>query len=210
MRVRAKICGITRLEDAQQAVASGADALGFNFHRPSPRYISPERAMAIVAVMPPFVTCVGLFVDAPIDEVREAAATAGVVLLQFQGDESDAQCAGAGYPYVKAIRVSGPIEVSELERRYPRARALLFDTWKVGHAGGTGDSFDWSWWPRASSKPLILAGGLTPDNVGDAIARTRPFAVDVCTGVEGSTKGIKDSEKLERFMFEVQRAEQRL
>lgn len=209
MRVRAKICGITRLVDAQSAIAAGCDALGFNFHPASPRFVSPEQARAIITAIPPFVTCVGLFVDAETARVREMAAASGVGLLQFHGEESDSDCAAAGYPFIKVIPVSGPIDVTDLERRFPRARALLFDSHIAGQTGGTGKTFDWSWWPRASSKPLILAGGLNPDNVAEAITRTRPFAVDVSSGVEGATKGTKDSGKLNQFMIEVLRAQGR-
>ncbi len=207
MRVRAKICGITRLADAQLAVEAGCDALGFNFFRASRRYISPEQARTIIASVPPFVTCVGLFVNDPIDYVREAAATSGVGVVQFHGDESDAVCASSGLPFIKTIRISGPIDARALERCYPSARALLFDANVAGEAGGTGKTFDWSWWPNASSTPLVLAGGLTQTNVAQAIERTRPFAVDVCTGVEGRVKGAKDPLKLKNFMIEVQRAQ---
>jgi len=210
MRVRAKICGITRLVDAQAAVAAGCDALGFNFYPPSPRYVSPQTARAIIAALPPFVTSVGLFVDAATNDVREAANVSGVGLLQFHGDESDSACVAAGYPFIKVVRISGPIDSTELEMRYPSANALLFDTWLDGKEGGTGKTFDWSWWPRASAKPLVLAGGLTPENVAEAIARTRPFAVDVSSGVEGATRGVKDPAKLGRFMIEVQRAQRGL
>ena len=124
----------------------------------------------------------------------------------IEGDETDADCAAAGYPFIKAIRTSGPIDLPQFEQRFPHASALLFDAWSAGQEGGTGKTFDWSWWPSVGSKPLILAGGLTPNNVAEAIGRTRPFAVDVCSGVEGSEKGAKDSEKLRQFMIEVQRA----
>lgn len=207
MRVRAKICGITRLADAEAAVRLGCDALGFNFYRPSPRYVTPQQAREIVAALPPFVSCVGLFVDADPAEVREAARVAGVDLLQFNGDETDAACASAGFPFVKAIRVSGPIAVAELERRYPRASALLFDSGTAAQPGGTGVAFDWSWWPQHGSMPLILAGGLDPNNVAEGIRRTRPYAVDVSSGVEGAVKGAKDVEKIMQFMTEVHGAQ---
>ncbi len=207
MRVRAKICGITRLIDAELAVAAGCDALGFNFHRASPRYVSPERARTIIAGVPPFVTCVGLFVDESVSSVQAAATISGVGLLQFNGNETDTECASIELPFIKAIRVSGLIDVLALERRYPNARALLFDASVPGQAGGTGKTFDWSWWPDASSKPLILAGGLTQFNVAEAIERTRPFAVDVSSGVEAAVKGAKDPSKLKQFMIEVQRAQ---
>jgi phosphoribosylanthranilate isomerase len=209
MRVRAKICGITRLVDAQAAIAAGCDALGFNFHPASPRFVSPEKARAIIAAIPPLVTCVGLFVDAQTPQVREMAAASGVGLLQFHGDESDSDCAAAEYPFIKVVPVSGPIDATELERRFPRASALLFDSLSGGRTGGTGKTFDWGWWPRTSSKPLILAGGLNPNNVAEAISHTRPFAVDVSSGVEGAVKGTKDAEKLNQFMTEVLRAQRR-
>lgn len=202
MRVRAKICGITRLTDAQAAVAAGCDALGFNFHKPSPRYIAPELARAIIETIPPFVSCVGLFVDADPAEIREVVQSAGVSLVQFHGNETDADCAAAGLSFIKAIPVSGPIDAVALEQRYPRAMALQLDSGR----GGTGIPFDWSWWPSASSKPLILAGGLTPNNVAEGIRRTRPYAVDVSSGVEGAAKGTKDVEKIRQFMVEVQGA----
>jgi phosphoribosylanthranilate isomerase len=206
MRVRAKICGITRLTDAQAAIAAGCDALGFNFHEPSPRYISPAKARAIVEAVPPFVSCVGVFVDANTDDVRRNAETAGVGLLQFHGDETDADCSAAGYPFIKVIRVTGPIDAAVLARRYPRATALLFDSGTPTTPGGTGMTFDWSWWPDSSPMPLILAGGLTPNNVAEGIRRTRPYAVDVASGVEGLKKGEKDVQKIQQFMTEVQRA----
>ncbi len=209
MRVRAKICGITRLADAEAAVRAGCDALGFNFYKPSPRYVTPQQARAIVAALPPFVSCVGLFVDADSVEVQDVASVAGVDLLQFNGDETDADCAAAGLPFIKAIRVSGPIDVASLERRYPRAKALLFDSGTASQPGGTGATFDWSWWPERSSMPLILAGGLNPNNVAEGIRRTRPYAVDVSSGVEGAVKGSKDIEKISQFMTEVQGAQRR-
>lgn len=206
MRVRAKIDGITRLVDAQAAVAAGCDAVGFVFQPASSRYVSPQQARAIIDALPPFVTCVGVFVDSETAVVREVAAAAGVGLLQFHGDETDGECAAAGYPFIKAIRIAGPNDSVGMAERYPHANALLLDAWSAGQAGGTGTTFDWSWWPSVSSKPLILAGGLTPDNVAEAIRRTRPFAVDVSSGVEGSTKGAKDEAKLKQFMIEVRRA----
>ncbi len=206
MRIRAKICGITRLEDAQAAVEAGCDALGFNFYESSPRYLEPEQAKAIIAAVPPFVACVGLFVDANAEQVRRTASIAGVNMLQFSGVETDADCAAAGYTFIKAVRVSGPIDAAALAQRYPRATALLLDSGTVNQPGGTGVTFDWSWWPSASPVPLILAGGLTPDNVAEGIRRTRPYAVDVASGVEGAQKGVKDAEKIRQFMTEVKRA----
>ena len=207
MRVRTKICGITRLADARAAVAAGCDAVGFNFYRSSPRYVSPQQVREIIAALPPFVTAVGLFVDHSTREVREAAEQAGVGLLQFQGDETDAQCAAAGFPFIKAVRIAGPIDADAIAQQYPTASALLLDAWLPGQVGGTGHTFDWAWWPSACTKPLILAGGLTAENVAGAIDRTRPYAVDVCSGVESAVKGVKDEAKLKQFMIEVQRAQ---
>jgi phosphoribosylanthranilate isomerase len=207
MRVKAKICGITRAVDARAAVDAGCDALGFNFHPRSPRYVAPECAKEIIATVPPFVTCIGLFVDIAPDEGRRIAVDVGVTLLQFHGDESDEACAAAGFPFIKAINVSNDANLETLVARYPRASALLLDAAAPGLHGGSGTTFDWSRWPRAAGKPLVLAGGLTPDNVAEAIARTHPYAVDVTSGVEGDTKGHKDPRKLTAFMQEVRRAQ---
>jgi phosphoribosylanthranilate isomerase len=209
MRVRVKICGITCRADADAAVRAGCDALGFMFHPPSTRYVSVEQARSIIATLPPFVTTVGIFVDVDPREVRAAAHASGVALAQFHGDESDAACAAAGLPYIKAIRMTQRDSANDLERRYPNTSGFLLDAGTVTRPGGTGDTFDWSWWPSASTKPLILAGGLTASNVVEAIRRTRPFAVDVSTGVEGALKGAKDATKIEQFMTEVRRANER-
>jgi phosphoribosylanthranilate isomerase len=206
MRVRAKICGITRATDAAAAVAAGADALGFVFYRGSARYVAPSQARSIIATLPPFVAAVGLFVDATNEAVCEAVAVSGVQLLQFQGHETNSQCVAAGKPFIKAVRVSGPVDAGVLERQYPNASAFQLDSLTSGALGGSGQVFDWSWWPTGCNRPLILAGGLRADNVADAIARTRPYAVDVSTGVEGDVKGLKDVDKINRFMREVQRA----
>jgi phosphoribosylanthranilate isomerase len=207
MRVKAKICGITRAADARAAVDAGCDALGFNFHRDSPRYVTPACARDIVATVPPFVTCVGLFVDVGPDEARRIAADVGVTVLQFHGEESDEMCAAAGFPYIKAIRMSKDVSFDEVAAQYPRASAFQLDAAVPGQRGGTGTTFDWSLWPRNAAKPLILAGGLDPSNVAEAIVRTRPYAVDVSSGVEGATKGRKDPLKVAEFMREVRRAQ---
>jgi phosphoribosylanthranilate isomerase len=207
MRVKAKICGITRAADARAAVEAGCDALGFNFHRGSPRYVTPASAKDIVATVPPFVTCIGLFVDTAPDEARRIATEVGVTILQFHGDEPDDVCAAAGFPYIKAIRMSSDTNFDCVEAQYPRASALMLDAAKPGLHGGTGTTFDWSMWPRRAGKPLILAGGLTPNNVAEAIALTRPYAVDVASGVEGDVKGRKDAQKIADFMREVRRAQ---
>ncbi|HET6473034.1 MAG TPA: phosphoribosylanthranilate isomerase [Pseudomonadales bacterium] len=206
MRVRAKICGITRATDARAAIDAGCDALGFNFYRASPRYVEPARAKDIIAALPPFVASVGLFVNAATEVVRRIADDAGIDLLQFHGDETDDTCKAAGLPFIKVIRVSDDVDVERTLRLYPHAAALMLDAAVPGIQGGTGRAFDWSKWPREADKPLILAGGLTPDNVAEAIARMRPYAVDVSSGVEGTTKGEKDPNKIAAFMQEVRRA----
>ena len=207
MRVRAKICGITRAVDARAAIDAGCDALGFNFYRASPRYVEPARAKDIVAGLPPFVASVGLFVNADTDVVRRIAGDVGIDVLQFHGDETDDACTAAGFPFIKVIRVSDDVDVERTMRLYPNAAALMLDAAVAGIQGGTGKAFDWSKWPREAGKPLILAGGLTPDNVAEAIARMRPYAVDVSSGVEGPTKGEKDPNKIAAFMREVRRVQ---
>ena len=205
MRVRVKICGITRIEDALACVDAGADALGFVFYAKSARCVTAERARSIVSVLPPFVTTVGVFVDAKPEEVRELARTTGITLAQFHGDESAEVCDGAGLSYVKTIPVCGQLDTRTLDTAFPRASGLLLDTVHGGQRGGTGKAFDWRLWPRDSRRRLILAGGLTPANVAAAIAATGAFAVDVCTGVE-SAPGVKDVAKVRAFIAEVARA----
>jgi len=196
--VRVKICGITRLDDALQAAAAGADALGFNFWPGSKRFLSPEAARAIVARLPPFVTPVGLFVNQPREEIRAAAAASGIALLQLHGDESPADCEGHALPVVKALRLAGPADLDAVAR-YPAAAALLLDAPGDGF-GGSGRTFDWSLARRAAgSKPILLAGGLDPENVAAAVREARPWAVDVSSGVEISP-GVKDPERVARFV----------
>lgn len=201
-RTRVKICGITRREDALAAVAAGADALGFVFHRPSPRWVEPDVARDIIAALPPFVTAVGLFVDLPLDEVRAITTRTGVDQLQFHGDESPAYCAQAPRAYIKAVKVRPGFELAAAERAYTDARALLVDAWHPELPGGTGQTFDWHLLRGARTLPLILAGGLTAANVAAAIRVVRPYAVDVSGGVE-SRKGIKDPARMREFFAEV-------
>ena len=205
MRVRVKICGITRAADAEAAISAGADALGFMFVRASPRFIEPSIAGEIIASLPPFVATVGVFVDEPSEMVRETIATAGVQIAQFHGHETDAQCVESGVPFIKALRVEAAVDGKHIAAKYRHAAAFLLDS-----TGGSGRTFDWSWWPEICDKPLVLAGGLHMDNVAEAICRTRPFAVDVSTGVEGPSKRVKDPAKMQRFISEVQRAGQRI
>lgn len=203
--VRSKICGITRIEDALAAVAAGADAIGLVFYAKSPRAVNVQQARAIIAALPPFVTSVGLFVNASRCELGEILDAVPLDLLQFHGDESAADCEGYHRPYIKALRVKAGDDIAAASLAYPRASGMLLDTYVEGVPGGTGEAFDWSLVPQGLSKPIILAGGLTPDNVAAAIARVRPYAVDVSGGVEQG-KGIKDPAKIQAFMQAVRRS----
>lgn len=197
--VRVKICGITRVEDALAAAAVGADAIGLVFYAKSPRAVSAEQAQAIVAALPPFVTTVGLFVDIERAELQRILASVPLDLLQFHGDESAEQCEGFNRPYIKALRVKAGDDIAAQVDRYPGAKGILLDTYVEGVPGGTGEAFDWSLVPEGLNKPVILAGGLHPDNVALAVAQVRPYAVDVSGGVEAS-KGIKDAQKIGAFI----------
>ena len=197
--VRVKICGITRVEDALAAAAAGADAIGLVFYAKSPRAVDIEQARAILAALPPFVTSVGLFVDAERSELERILASVPLDLLQFHGDESVQQCEAFGRPYIKALRVKAGDDIAAQVARYPSAQGILLDAYVEGVPGGTGEAFDWSLIPQTLSKPLILAGGLRPDNVAEAVSRVRPYAVDVSGGVEAS-KGVKDVEKVGAFI----------
>ena len=197
--VRVKICGITRVEDALAAAAAGADAIGLVFYAKSPRAVDIEQARAILAALPPFVTTVGLFVDAERSELERILASVPLDLLQFHGDESVQQCEAFGRPYIKALRVKAGDDIAAQVARYPSAQGILLDAYVESVPGGTGEAFDWSLIPQTLSKPLILAGGLRPDNVAEAVSRVRPYAVDVSGGVEAS-KGVKDVEKVGAFI----------
>lgn len=197
--VRVKICGITRVEDALAAAAAGADAIGLVFYAKSPRAVDIEQARAILAALPPFVTTVGLFVDAERNELERILASVPLDLLQFHGDESVQQCEAFGRPYIKALRVKAGDDIAAQVARYPSAQGILLDAYVEGVPGGTGEAFDWSLIPQALSKPLILAGGLRPDSVAEAVSRVRPYAVDVSGGVEAS-KGVKDVGKIGAFI----------
>ncbi|WP_437881264.1 phosphoribosylanthranilate isomerase [Pseudomonas sp. LRF_L74] len=203
--VRSKICGITRIEDALAAVAAGADAIGLVFYAKSPRAVSLEQARAIVRALPPFVTSVGLFVNAGREAVAQTLAQVPLDLLQFHGDETAADCEGHGRPYIKALRVRSQDEVIEQIAAYPNASGVLLDTYVEGLPGGTGAAFDWSLVPENPGLPVILAGGLTPANVREAIERVRPYAVDVSGGVE-IAKGIKDAGRIRAFIDQVRAA----
>jgi phosphoribosylanthranilate isomerase len=203
--VRSKICGITRIEDALAAVEAGADAIGLVFYAKSPRAVSVQQARAIIAALPPFMTTVGLFVNASRCEVNETLDAVPLDLLQFHGDETPEQCEGYHRPYIKALRVQSGEQIAEACRHYRNARGLLLDAYVEGVPGGTGETFDWAMIPERLEKPIILAGGLTSTNVAQAIAQVRPYAVDVSGGVEKG-KGIKDREKILAFVSAVQGA----
>lgn len=200
--VRSKICGITRVEDALVAAEAGADAIGLVFYGRSPRAVSVQQARAIIAALPPFVTTVGLFVNASRCEIGEILNAVPLDLLQFHGDETSAQCEGHGRPYIKALRVRPGEDIAACCAEYNQASGILLDTYVPGVPGGTGEAFDWSLVPADLGKPVILAGGLTADNVRSAIAQVSPYAVDVSGGVEAS-KGVKDAEKIRAFIREV-------
>ena len=204
MRTRVKICGITRRQDAVEVARLGADALGLVFYAPSPRAVGRSTAREILAGLPPFVTVVGLFVDAARDEIERILREVSIDLLQFHGDESPADCEGFGRPYVKAVRMRDRVDLAQLRETYHSASALLLDAYQPGLPGGTGTAFDWERIPGDLAGDIILAGGLGPDNVEAAIRRVRPYAVDVSGGVE-MAKGVKDSAKIAAFLRGVKR-----
>jgi phosphoribosylanthranilate isomerase len=204
LRTRIKICGIKHRDDALKAAECGADAIGLIFVEKSPRYVSFTDARLIAESMPPFVTVVGLFMDAAKDVVREAINVVPLNLLQFHGDESPAFCEQFGMPYIKVLRMRENVNVIAFAQEYPNAAGILLDTYHKGTGGGTGQTFDWSLIPGDVPLPLILAGGLNPENVASAIQTVHPYAVDVSSGVE-SGPAEKDHKKIEKFIKEVQR-----
>lgn len=205
-RIRIKICGITRVEDALAAAKLGADAIGLVFYPESPRAITIDTAQRIVSLLPPFVVKVGLFVNAASDEINKVLKSVSLDVLQFHGDETPEACRSYSKPYIRTVRMDDGIDVGREAARYADASALLLDAHVTGLRGGTGVAFDWSRIPAAAGKPVILAGGLVADNVARAIRQVIPYAVDVSSGVE-SGKGIKDAHKMAEFIREVRRAE---
>ena len=199
MATAVKICGITRPEDALATARAGAHAIGLVFYAPSPRYVTPARAAEIIRALPPFITTVALFVDAPAEEIRSTLATAPAGLLQFHGSETPEFCRQFNRPYVKAVRMGPGVDLLQYARDYHDAKALLLDNFVEGLHGGSGIAFDWSLIPRGLPLPVILSGGLTPENVMEAVRRVRPSAVDVSSGVE-STRGVKDAGKIAAFI----------
>ncbi len=206
-RTRIKICGLTRAEDAVAAVNAGADAVGLVFYAPSPRAVDIDTARAVVAAVPAFVSVTALFVNPEPAEVQKVLDSVRIDLLQFHGDEEDDFCSQFKHPYIKAIRVRQASDVVASCMRFPGALAILLDSYKPGVPGGTGETFDWSLVPDELSKPIILAGGLTTENLALGISTVKPFAVDVSGGVEAS-KGIKDHGKITEFVNEVYRVDQ--
>lgn len=206
MKTRIKICGLTREEDIDAAVAVGADAIGLVFYPPSPRYVTLERAAALARRIPPFVDVVGLFVNEPAEVVQAACASLPINVLQFHGDESPEYCRQFARPYLRAARVKPGFDLVEFAGSFPDARGLLLDAFVEGYGGG-GHVFDWTLIPPGLPGFLVLSGGLNAANVGDAIERVRPVAVDVSSGVEMS-KGIKDHSKIAAFVAAVRKADE--
>ncbi len=205
MRTRVKICGITNLIDAQTAVHAGADAIGLVFYPHSPRYVTPVLAAQISRSVPAFVTVVGLFVNASESEVREVLAQVPLQCLQFHGDEPAEFCRQFNLPYMRAIRVHAQSNLLQYVRQFDDAQALLLDAYVEGVPGGTGQSFDWDLIPHDLPIPIVLAGGLSAENVRQAIQTVKPYAVDVSGGVE-QAKGIKSKQKIVAFMQGVRHA----
>ena len=206
MRTRVKICGITRVQDGRAAADAGADAIGLVFYEHSPRYVEAQQAIEICTALPPFVSVVGLFVNAPREQVEAVLRQVPLDLLQFHGSEAADQCEGFGRPYIKAIGMKEGIDIASQVQAHPNASGFLFDAWQPDIHGGGGVAFDWAQMPALAGHPAILAGGLEPGNVEQAVRQTRPFAVDVSSGVE-QDKGIKSAEKIEAFIRGVVRGD---
>ena len=207
-RTAIKICGLTRKEDLLNAIDAGADALGLVFYKPSPRYVNLAKARELARWAPPSVCLVGLFVNATVEEVNMVLNAVPLDLLQFHGDENyetEAYCKQFNRPYLKAARMAPGLDLLEYAARYPSAQALLLDAFVEGYGGG-GKTFDWSLIPKSLPLPIVLSGGLNPDNVTEAVGVVRPAGVDVSSGVEQS-KGIKDAAKITAFIAGVKKAD---
>ena len=198
-RVRVKICGIKSPEDGLVAAHAGADAIGLNFFPPSPRYVEPERARDIAQALPAYVNRVALFVNEPTETVERVLARVPVDTLQFHGDETPEFCSQFGMPYVKSVGVRARRDIELAAEQYVDATALLLDQFDRERWGDTGELFDWTLIPGERRMPIVLAGGLTADNVAEALRVVRPYAVDVSGGVE-SERGVKDPAKIEQFL----------
>ncbi len=205
-RTRVKICGITDVDTARYVANAGADAIGLVFYPPSPRSISIENAATIVASLPPFFSSVGLFVNPSKQEVESVLKSVPLTMLQFHGDEDEELCCSFNLPYLKAIRVKEDTDFKKTASQYSSAAGLLLDTYHKDNYGGTGECFDWRVIPQDLALPVVLAGGLSPDNVAEAISLVKPFAVDVSSGVE-LDRGIKNPEKITTFMLGVKEAD---
>lgn len=205
-RTRVKICGITRAQDARHAAARGADSIGLVFHQPSPRAVELDRALEIRRLLPPFVTVTALFLDESEDWVAQVVHRLRPDCLQFHGHEAAEFCEAWDIPYIKAIPMGSTQNPAEYAGKYATAQGFLLDSNVAGRLGGSGDTFDWSRIPAAPGFPLLLAGGVNASNVAEAIARVRPWGVDVSTGVE-SAKGIKDAGLMDQFFREVRRGD---
>ena len=206
MRTRMKICGFTRADQLLQATQLGVDAVGLVFYPPSPRNVSIEQAHVLCRAIPPFVTVVGLFVDAPAEQVREVLRQVPLTLLQFHGDETPAYCQQFGWPYIKAVRVKPGLDLLQYATDFVSARGLLLDAYVAGVPGGTGERFDWTLIPADLPLPVVLSGGLDPETVTEAINSVHPWAVDVSSGVEQG-KGNKDLAKMAAFIDGVRNAD---
>jgi phosphoribosylanthranilate isomerase len=207
-RTRIKICGLTREADVDDALAAGADALGFVLWPGSVRHVTLARAAELTARLPPFATPVLLFVNAAPEDIARATALLPQALLQFHGDETPAECSAAGRRYLRAARMAPGLDLLDFAARFHRAQALLLDADVAGY-GGAGKVFDWSLLPPSVPLPVVLSGGLNPANVTDGVLRVRPWAVDVSSGVE-SAKGIKDAALMSRFCQAVRDADERM
>lgn len=201
--VKIKICGITNLDDALAAVDYGADALGFNFYKKSPRFVAPEKAAEIIAQLPPFIVPVGIFVNEREDRIREITSLACIQGIQLHGDETPEFCQRFGTKVIKAFQIKNKESLKQMS--HYRVSAYLLDSYKDGQRGGTGETFDWHLAVVAKTfGKIILAGGLSPDNVVEAVKLVQPYGVDVCGGIE-KEKGLKDHAKMKKFIAEVRR-----
>jgi len=207
-RTRIKICGVSQIADVDAAAEAGADAVGFVFHPASPRFVTAERAAQLARALPPFITPVGLFVNAPRADIDRVLAVIPTLVLQFHGDESAEQCDAFQRPYLRAARMAPGLDLLDFARRYRGAQALLLDAHVEGF-GGAGKAFDWSLVPAGVAHRLVLSGGLHAANVCDGILRVRPWAVDVSSGVE-SSRGVKDAAAIRRFCDAVREADSRI
>ena len=200
-----KICGVTSVIDAKVAADAGAGAIGLNFYANSPRVVSTEAALSISSALGEYApNCerIGLFVNHSEREVRAVLKDVPLDILQFHGEESPEFCELFDVPFIKVLRMRPDVDFTLIEKQYESAWALLLDTYHPTEAGGTGETFDWRLWPKNSQTKLILAGGLTAENVASAIAQTAPFGVDVSGGVEGDVKGVKEQQLVHRFIKE--------